>query len=70
MLYQFVNRLKRLLILGAFLGAAAWLTWRGEAYNDRHNSALPAIMCSIESIILVITGAAIAASRADTEVDE
>ena len=66
----FVSRLKRALILGAFLLAAVWLVWRGEAYDDRHNSALPAIMCAVESLVLVITGAAIAARKQGGDFDE
>ena len=65
-----LGRIKRVLILGAFLLAAVWLVWRGEAYDDRHNSALPAIMCSIESLVLVITGAAIAARKQGGDLDE
>lgn len=65
-----VIRLKRVLILGAFLLAAIWLVWRGEAYDDRHNSALPAIMCAIESLVLVITGAAIAARKLESNPEE
>ena len=66
----FVSRLKRALILGAFLLAAIWLVWRGEAYDDRHNSALPAIMCAVESLVLVITGAALAAKKSTAEFGE
>jgi hypothetical protein len=66
----FVSRLKRALILGAFLLAAVWLVWRGEAYDDRHNSALPAIMCAIESLVLVMTGAAIAARKQGSNFDD
>ena len=65
----FVSRLKRALILGAFLLAAVWLVWRGEAYDDRHNSALPAIMCAVESLVLVITGAALAGRQAERKFD-
>ena len=64
------RRTKRLLILGAFLAAAVWLTWRGESYDDRHNSAIPAIMCSLEALVLVITGAAIAGRRKNSEMDD
>ena len=66
----FVSRLKRVLILGAFSFAAIWLVWRGEVYDDRHNSALPAIMCAIESLVLVITGAAMAARQNESDVYE
>src|SRR5436189_5981088 len=59
------GRIKRMLILGIFLVAAVWLTWRGEAYDDRHNSGLPAIMCAIEAMVLVMTGAALAARRSE-----
>ena len=65
----FVSRLKRVLILGAFLLAAVWLVWRGEAYDDRHNSALPAIMCSVESLVLVMTGTVMVSRRAHSEFD-
>lgn len=66
----FVSRLKRVLILGAFLIAAVWLIWRGEAYDDRHNSAIPAIMCAVESLVLVMTGTAIAARKQGGNFDD
>jgi hypothetical protein len=53
------NRAKRGVVMIGFLGAAIWLSWCGERYDDRHNSALPAVMCAVESIVLVITGAAL-----------
>ncbi len=64
------NRTKRVFILGAFIVVAAWLIWCGEIYDDRHHSALPAIMCAVTSVVLVITGAAIAGRKAEAKWDE
>jgi hypothetical protein len=66
-MFNLFVRLKRVLILGAFFVAAVWLAWCGETYNDRHNSPLPAIMCAVESLVLVITGAALAGQRPERE---
>ena len=64
-----VETAKRLSILGAFFAAAAWLVWCGESYNDQHNSTLPVIMCAVTSIVLVITGAAIAGRKIEPHFD-
>jgi hypothetical protein len=70
MLNLMINRAKRGVVMTVFLGAAIWLSWRGERYDDRHNSALPALMCAVEAIVLVITGAAISLRRAEAELEE
>ena len=65
-----IERLKRGFVMAFFLGAAIWLTWCGERYDDRHNSTLPVILCAVESIVLVITGVGIALKRTETELEE
>jgi hypothetical protein len=64
---ELLDRSKRLVVLTCFFAAAIWITWRGEMYDDHHHSALPAIMCGVESIVLVITGAAVALRREEVE---
>ena len=70
MLNLMINRAKRGVVMIGFLGAAIWLSWCGERYDDRHNSALPAVMCATESIVLVITGAALSMRSADARFEE
>ena len=70
MLDVLIERVKRGLVMAFFLGAAIWLTWCGERYDDRHHSTLPVFLCAVESIVLVITGAGIALRRTETEFEE
>jgi hypothetical protein len=70
MLDVMIERVKRGLVMALFLGAAIWLTWCGEQYDDRHHSMLPVGMCAVESIVLVITGVGIAARGTETELEE
>jgi len=67
---QLVDRLKRIVLLLLFFGGALWLTWCGERYEDNHNSTLPALMCAVEAIVLILTGAAIMAERSEPEMRE
>ena len=70
MFNEIFNKSKRVFILGAFIVAAAWLVWCGEVYDDKHHSALPAIMCALTSIMLIITGAGIAGRKSEAKWDE
>ena len=61
---------KRCLTLLFFFLIAAYLVWCGNTYNDRNYSLIPAVMCAAESILLMITGAAMIRRRAESEFDE
>ena len=50
-----------------FFSVAAWLVWCGNVYNDKNYSLIPAVMCAAESILLIITGAAIIRRQAESE---
>jgi uncharacterized membrane protein len=58
---------KRAMIFAIFVVAAAWLVWRGNSYNDLNYSLVPAVMCALESLVLVMTGIALARRRNGSE---
>lgn len=62
-----VDTVKGVLILAAFLIAAAWLIWCGEIYDDHRHSMLPLLMCGVESILLALTGAMLAGKHFERE---
>ena len=64
------DSLKRWLILGIFFSVAGYLVWCGDHYSDRNYSIIPAVMCAAESIVLMITGAALMRRRPESEFDE
>src|SRR5689334_5893258 len=58
---------KRAMIVTFFVVAAAWLVWRGNSYNDINYSLVPAVMCALESLVLVMTGIALARRRRESD---
>ena len=60
-----LDSVKRYLTLVFFFAIAAYLIWCGNAYNDKNYSLIPAIMCAAESILLMITGAALMRRRSE-----
>ena len=64
---QMMDSLKRILFPTFFFLVAAWLVWCGNVYNDKNYSLIPAFMCAAESILLIITGAAIIRRQAESE---
>jgi hypothetical protein len=61
---------KRYLILVGFFAGAAYLVWCGNRYNDKNYSLIPALMCAAESVVLMLTGAAMMRRHAESEGDE
>ena len=64
---QMFSVVKRVFILAIFLIAAGWLIWRGNAYTDPRFSIIPAVMCALESLLLVFVGVALMRRQADSE---
>jgi hypothetical protein len=61
---------KRWLIFVFFFGVAAWLVWCVDNHNRQNFDILPAVMCGLESILLMMIGAAIMRGGAESEFDE
>ena len=61
------DAVKKVLTFLFFFGIAGYLVWCGNRYNDRNYSLIPAMMCAAESVLLMITGAAMIRTFADDE---
>ena len=67
LMLQMFDVAKRIFILVVFLIASAWLIWRGNSYTDPGFSIIPAVMCALESLLLVFVGVSLMRRPTDSE---